>query len=343
MEKPRLRFGLIGAGFGARVHLPALRLCPEAELTGAVARTAQSRAVLEAAAPGLPLFDDVRGLLGLGLDGVICAVPPGQSPEIIEAALSVGCGVFAEKPLTASPDMSRRLAAMATAAGVPNTVNYSYLGLDLFQRLKRMIDEKPHGDLRTVQLRWTVESLAQKNRFWNWKTDANAGGGVFTSIGCHFVAVLCHLLGEPLRHSVFASNRATSIFAPPGASAAADTASWISEHANGVQVSGLLSNASPGEPCLRWEFVFDRATAVVACAALDYYSRMTLTIESDGRREVIAEPQVADEPAPQRATRMLLRSFIAQYAEGGRGFSDFSFGEIVDRWVAASHGHRTDS
>jgi predicted dehydrogenase len=333
MEKSRLRFGLIGAGFGARVHLPALRLCPEVELVGAVARGDQSRRALEAAAPGLPLFAGGEELIASGLDGLICALPPAESPKIIERALAAGCGVFAEKPLSISPSVSERLAV--AAQGIPNMVNYSYLGLDLFQDLRKKIVAQTYGELRSVQVRWTAESLSQKNRHWNWKTDAAAGGGVFAAIGAHFVAMLLFLLGEPLRASVFESTRSSRSFTPPGAKAAADTFSWISEHPNGVLVSSLLSNAHPGEPCQRWELVFDRAVAVISCSALDYYSGMMLRLHPLGGEATIQEePQDPAESAPQRATRSMLRAFIAQYSGGERTFSDFAFGALVDRWMA---------
>jgi predicted dehydrogenase len=63
-----LRIGIAGIGFGAAVHLPALRACPGVEVAALCAST-QARAAAAASRLGVPVgVGDVDSLLALDLE-----------------------------------------------------------------------------------------------------------------------------------------------------------------------------------------------------------------------------------------------------------------------------------
>ena len=95
-----LRLGIIGAGFGRRVHLPILMALPEAEVAVLCASAGRNMAPLRQAHPGLRVTDRWQDVVAdPAVDACVVAVPPGAQREIVSGLLQAGKHVLCENPL----------------------------------------------------------------------------------------------------------------------------------------------------------------------------------------------------------------------------------------------------
>lgn len=113
-----MRIGLVGFGFGGqKFHLPYIQAATEWDLVGVVTRSAERRAELAAAAPGVAAFDDLDSLVEAGVDAVVVTTPPETRRDLVLRALERGVHVVADKPFAPTADVARELAEAAEHAG----------------------------------------------------------------------------------------------------------------------------------------------------------------------------------------------------------------------------------
>jgi len=94
----KLRYGVIGAGVVAPLHLEAIAALGDVELVGISALVPEEVAPLAAEA-GCPWFVDHRELLARAPDVVVVCTPHPSHPMLTIAALEAGAHVLVEKPL----------------------------------------------------------------------------------------------------------------------------------------------------------------------------------------------------------------------------------------------------
>ena len=94
----RLRYGVIGAGVVAPLHLEGIAAVDDAELVGISALNREAAAAL-AQGTGTDAFADHRELLALRPDAVVICTPHPSHPALTAEALEAGAHVLVEKPV----------------------------------------------------------------------------------------------------------------------------------------------------------------------------------------------------------------------------------------------------
>jgi predicted dehydrogenase len=187
-----LGYGVAGAAF----HAPLIAAEPRLRLTAIVTRDEQRRAAAAAAHPEAALLssaDEVWERAGeLGL--VVVATPNRTHVPLARGALAAGLPVVVDKPLAATADEARALAAEADAAG---------LLLAVFQ------NRRWDGDLLTARRLIEAGELGRVLRFesrferwrpeikegWRERADAKEAGGVLYDLGSHLIDQALVLFG----------------------------------------------------------------------------------------------------------------------------------------------------
>ena len=292
MAKASLRFGVVGLGFGAEVHVPGLRSIPDVEVA-ALAGTTYEKARRVADALGIPGAAAGYEALGeLGLDAVTVALPPKTSQHAVEYFVSRGIPVLCEKPLAADASAAARLAAAVRA---PSAVDFQFPELEAFRAARRAIEEGALGPLRHVQLTWLVESLANRSDTLTWKTAAADAGGVMSLLMPHALYNVMWLHSPVAR--VYARMAATSRRSNDGGARAADTVHFTATLRDGTLFGGVVSNASPGVPVHRWTFVGERGSLTLENLSRDYMAGFAARLDAPREPARI----LCDVPAPTRA------------------------------------------
>lgn len=188
--------GVIGTGFGRRVHIPGLLALRNARVVGVASRRPE-RARDVAAEFSLPLyFSSWRKLLECPeIRAVTIATPPRFHEEITLAALAAGKAVLCEKPLALNSAQAARMLDAARDTGLAHMVDFEFREIPAWRYAKQLIDTGRLGSIRQVNVAWILHAWADPNRPWSWKVDRAQGGGVLASFGVHVLDYVEWLLG----------------------------------------------------------------------------------------------------------------------------------------------------
>jgi len=188
MEHP-LRVGIIGVGFGARVHLPAFLSIPGVSVVGlADSGSGRAREVAVNLGRDIRACDSWKEALeGDSVDAISVATPPYVQAEIVCAAVSAGKHVLCEKPFGLNTEEAVRMWESARAAGWANAVDFEFRMEPGIAALKRLIESGEIGAVRRIEVRWLTAGGLDASAGWSWRHDTHLGGGVLNGFVSHVV------------------------------------------------------------------------------------------------------------------------------------------------------------
>jgi predicted dehydrogenase len=181
--------GIVGTGWGARVQVPTFR---EAGLSVvAIAGFHRNKTREVAAELGVRPHDDWREVVNApDVDLVSIVTPPSEHREMALAALEAGKHVLLEKPTALNALEAEHLVAAAKRHPdrltlIDHELRFLPQWRETRERLRDTI-----GDVRYAEVRYSSPARGDRNRAWNWWSDANRGGGIWGAVGSHFVDAL---------------------------------------------------------------------------------------------------------------------------------------------------------
>ncbi|HZQ81521.1 MAG TPA: Gfo/Idh/MocA family oxidoreductase [Gaiellaceae bacterium] len=244
-----LRYGLIGAGVVAGMHLEALRGLDGVELVG-ISDLNREAAAARAHDAGCRAFADAGELLAEELDVVVIGTPHPSHAELAIAALETGAHVLCEKPLAPEAREADAMIAAADRAGRLLGVCFQQRFRPVIRAAKRLIDDGRLGPLVRASI---VDPLYRPHAYYasaDWRgTWKGEGGGVLMNQAPHTLDLLCHLAGPPQTAWGVAERRAQPMEAE-------DTATALLAYENGAVGTLAVSTLEPGVQ--RIELVGDR-------------------------------------------------------------------------------------
>jgi predicted dehydrogenase len=222
------RVGIVGSGFGGRVHAPAYALHPQFEPV-AIASPHNARKV--AAERNVPhAFDSLDAMLdamGGEIDVVSVASPPYDHHGAVMTAIAAGKHVLCEKPFGVRLADVEEMTAAAERAGIANAIAFEYRYGSAAQALKELILNGHLPALREIEVTGMSSSLrADKARPPSaWWYDASKGGGLANAGMPHIADFALWLAGRPVRSSCGFIRTANPVRrAPDGSTFASDVA-----------------------------------------------------------------------------------------------------------------------
>jgi predicted dehydrogenase len=150
----RARIGVIGAGWWAAVnHLPVLTANKDCEVVAVNRLGAEELAELQRKFDVPFGFEDYRAMLDqVPMDGVVISSPHQLHHEHAVAALTKGCHLLVEKPLTTTAADARDLMAKAAAAGKQVIVPYGWNFKDWTDDARALVAKGEIGRIEHVVL-----------------------------------------------------------------------------------------------------------------------------------------------------------------------------------------------
>lgn len=185
----RYRIGIVGAGFGASSHLPALLAHPRFDV---VALASPSSAARIAAERNIPhSFTSCSAMLaGCEVDAVTVASPPFAHRQDVLAALRACKHVICEKPFATNVESAGEMVAAAQTAQTACGVAHEFRFVPQAQALKQLVENHHLDPLRNVEitsLRRMLHRHEKRRRGW-WFSREHGGGNAG--------AMLSHLVDQ---------------------------------------------------------------------------------------------------------------------------------------------------
>jgi len=183
----RLRIGIVGAGFGAIAHLPALRNHPRFEVV-AIASPSTAAAIAREANLPFAFTSCDEMLAGCSLDVVTVASPPFVHAENVLAALAAGKHVLCEKPFALGVADAQAMLEASAAAGTACGVAHEFRFIPQIQAIKELAANRHLGDLRNLEITLLRSTLRRRDhRPRSWWFDAKRGGGLAGAVLSHLI------------------------------------------------------------------------------------------------------------------------------------------------------------
>jgi myo-inositol 2-dehydrogenase / D-chiro-inositol 1-dehydrogenase len=186
-----VRIGVIGCGsIATAVHLRALRKLPGARVTAVADPVAEARERARRLAPGSVALAGAEELLARDdVDAVVVTVPSGLHAPIALATLETERHLYLEKPIAATLEEGRQVAAAGRDAGLVAVIGFNWRFQPLVVRARDLLRAGVLGDVRSAS---TV--FCEPSTMPDWKRSRVEGGGVLLDLGSHHFDLIRWLL-----------------------------------------------------------------------------------------------------------------------------------------------------
>jgi predicted dehydrogenase len=196
----KLGIGVVGAGFGRAVHVPAIRSDERCQVV-AIAASSEENAERAATDLGIERWSgDWRNVVDdPDVVAVTVAVPPPLQVAVASRAIKKGKHVFLEKPLATNAAEAKSLLSAAGKHQVVHAVDFEFPEIPAWSRARALLPSI--GELRNVIVQWHFETYAHRTKADSWKVKTTEGGGTLNHFASHVFYNLEWLFGPIARLS----------------------------------------------------------------------------------------------------------------------------------------------
>ncbi|HUZ17103.1 MAG TPA: Gfo/Idh/MocA family oxidoreductase [Spirochaetia bacterium] len=200
MVDNQVRCAVVGCGRISAQHIAGFLRAPGASIA-ALCDVSEARARELAAAHGLTgaeIFSDYRAMFSrVHPDIVSIAVPDGEHPAVVAAAVEAGAHVLCEKPLASTPAAAGIMTRMIEKRGLQNGVRMPYRFTAAYRYVHRWIASGALGRPLHVRAHLSVGRLSDPSIPMEWRMRRETGGtGALSDLGSHLIDLAYFLLPE---------------------------------------------------------------------------------------------------------------------------------------------------
>lgn len=190
------RVAVLGAGFGAAVHLPAFQNDKRCHVQALCCRNKDKGKAICQQLGVEAFYSDWQALLdNESINICAIALPPKLQEAIIPELCERGIHFLCEKPLASSLEQAQHCLSHVEKYGVIGAIDYVFPEIPVWRNAKDIVEQQRLGRLHSVSLTWTVQTYAAKLGHHAWKLHRERGGGVMLSFLSHSLYYLEWLLG----------------------------------------------------------------------------------------------------------------------------------------------------
>ena len=185
-----MRVGLIGFGVAGRYfHAPLLRAAGCEVVAVVTSRSEEARAADVTVVGTLEQMLERKEV-----ELVVIATPTNLHVSQTRAALLAGKHVVVDKPISATSQEARELAALATQRGLKLAVFHNRRWDNDFLTLRRLIAENRLGDINAYHARW---DRFRPQPSAGWRNQAERSSSMLFDLGSHMIDQALVLFGRP--------------------------------------------------------------------------------------------------------------------------------------------------
>ncbi len=192
-----IKIGIIGTGFGAKVHIPGFQKIAGVKVWGLAGRDQTTTERLAKAWQIPKIYKNWQAMVNdPAIDAVSIVTPPYLHYRIARAALLCKKAVFVEKAFVMSPKEATSLFRLAKKNKVIHGVDFEFRNIPYFQLLKALLEKKTIGKIRLVKIDWLTGGRAKNDLPPTWHNYKRYGGGTLFNYGSHVIDYVEWLFGQ---------------------------------------------------------------------------------------------------------------------------------------------------
>lgn len=212
----KYKVGIIGYGWVATAHIPAINATSQAQVTAIYSSRPLDAAEVSAKHGGrITTYTSLDAMLASPeIDAVsICSFPHQHADQAVKAA-QAGKHLIIEKPLALSWVDCQRIAAAVREAGVKVCVCFECRFSNQMQSTRALIDQGLLGDLHYGEVDY-YHGIGPWYGQFRWNIKEKDGGSALLTAGCHGLDALLMLMGsDVVSVSSFSTKSRSDIFQP---------------------------------------------------------------------------------------------------------------------------------
>jgi predicted dehydrogenase len=193
----RYRIGIVGTGFGAKAHLPALTNHPRFEVVAIASPSSAQKVAAQANISGV-FRSCAEMVAGIELDAVTVASPPFAHREDVGAALAARKHVICEKPFALRVADARALVEAAALAGTACGIAHEFRFVPQSLALKELAAHGHLDPMRDIEITLLRSNLRRhERRPRGWWFERERGGGLAGAVLSHLIDLSNWFAGRP--------------------------------------------------------------------------------------------------------------------------------------------------
>jgi len=220
------RVGIVGSGFGGKVHAPAYTLHPQFEPVAIASPNNAQKIADERKIPhAFPSLEAMLEAMGSEIDVISISSPPFEHHQAVLTAVAAGKHVLCEKPVGIRLKDVEEMTAAVDKAGVAGAIAFEYRYGSALQAVKELIVNGHMAGLRQIEVtRFGSEMRSTAKRPpSSWWYDKTKGGGLANAFMPHIVDLALWLGGGPAKSAAgFLRTATTERLAPDGSTYPSD-------------------------------------------------------------------------------------------------------------------------
>ncbi|MGX1479587.1 UNVERIFIED_CONTAM: putative dehydrogenase [Streptomyces canus] len=190
---PHLRAAVVGTGHRAQLFTRALASRPGHRVAAlcdpSPARMAfHNRLLAEAGEPAAAQWEPEHFadlLAKEGIDEVVVTTVDAEHDRYIVPALTAGCRVVTEKPMTVDADRCARILDTVRSTGNSLTVAFNYRFNPVHEKVRALIADGAIGEVLSVHFEWLLDTRHGADYFRRWHREKHLSGGLMVHKSSH--------------------------------------------------------------------------------------------------------------------------------------------------------------
>lgn len=153
----------------------------------------------------IPVFDEARTMiLESKPDTVIIGTMDSSHDEYIELAMTLGCDVICEKPITITPEKAHKIRSIEKKTQRKLTITFNYRFTLFATTIKEALRDYSIGKIQSVHFEWMLDQAHGADYFRRWHRQKKNSGGLAIHKATHHFDLVNWLI-ESKPHHVFAT------------------------------------------------------------------------------------------------------------------------------------------
>ncbi|RSK26810.1 gfo/Idh/MocA family oxidoreductase [Bacillus sp. HMF5848] len=186
----KIRVGIIGTGFGAKVHAPILKEFSEKFDVVAIASVARGDVNKAREDSGVEkVYTDWRTMLANEiLDLVIVASAPYLHHDMVVEAFKRGCHVLCEKPMSFNSEQAKAMIQARDEANKLGFITFEYRHLPARRKVRQIMKEGVLGEVLHVKYNAAFPAYQRLiTQPSGWLGQKEFAGGMLGAVGSHMI------------------------------------------------------------------------------------------------------------------------------------------------------------